>query len=158
MPRGNACIEIRKCPYFADLLDRSTIPRPRHVIKAIREFQCGFAGSTPKVCCTVVSKSASTLAVLPLAVEPPPVVLGHRNLRLLPSDTCGRIPDGVRITSGSKTSLMEFPWMALIAYYTGEASVRHRNMPDVDQEQVELPNHGPYQNVDRSIRINKSPK
>lgn len=42
----------------------------------------------------------------------------HENIKLLPRSDCGAISQDFRITSGSQASLMEFPWMALIAYQT----------------------------------------
>lgn len=45
----------------------------------------------------------------------PDSVVGHLNFHLLPTN-CGRIYDGNRITNGNATGVLEFPWMALIAY------------------------------------------
>lgn len=47
----------------------------------------------------------------------------HENYNLLPNDICGPILTNSRITAGKKTSLNEFPWMALIAYQTGKLLV-----------------------------------
>lgn len=39
----------------------------------------------------------------------------HRNLKLLPFDTCGDSTTE-RISNGNKTGLFEFPWMAMLQY------------------------------------------
>lgn len=39
----------------------------------------------------------------------------YKNVELLPKN-CGAISDATRITQGSETALMEFPWMALLVY------------------------------------------
>lgn len=44
----------------------------------------------------------------------------HPNLKLLPQENCGSTSMTMRITSGKRTSIGEFPWMALIAYDTEE--------------------------------------
>nr|CAH7731242.1 unnamed protein product [Callosobruchus chinensis] len=136
LPKGEVCIEIRKCPYFDDLLNRSSIPRPRNVIKIIREHQCGFYANTPYVCCTrptpppppptLPSLPSPQRSLLAEASTSKPIaqllnrftsLTGHRNYHLLRSDICGSIQTNTRITGGKKTAINEFPWMALIAYY-----------------------------------------
>lgn len=140
------CVEIRKCPFFDDLLNRTAIPRPRSVIKLIRENQCGFSGNTPYVCCqkpspetstephrTVPTSTTKRLVVLDEATEPydqdisqdnfGSLIRSHPNFRLLSNDICGPIATDSRITSGSKATLNEYPWMALIAYDVGELRV-----------------------------------
>ncbi|XP_071053752.1 CLIP domain-containing serine protease HP8-like [Onthophagus taurus] len=123
-PRGDTCVQIRKCPLFAELLSKTDIPRPRYVIKLIREHQCGFVGEVPKVCCfrrmNTSSKPKTSIIPIGRSYFPPPNVTNHTNLQLLPNNICGPISQGYRITSGNETSLEEFPWMALIAYETGE--------------------------------------
>ncbi|CAG9813077.1 unnamed protein product [Phaedon cochleariae] len=67
-PRGEICVEIRKCPFFDDLLDRSPIPRPRSVINIIRAHHCDFQGNVPFVCCNrtaPIYAPPPTLAPLP---------------------------------------------------------------------------------------------
>ncbi|XP_017773669.1 PREDICTED: venom protease-like [Nicrophorus vespilloides] len=118
-PRGDFCVEIRRCPYFADLLDRSVIPRPKHVIDTIRTFQCGFKDNTPLVCC---QKEQATS----LQAAKPPDTSKHRNRVLVPQDDCGPIANEFRITGGREAGLYEFPWMALLAYKTDKSGHEFR--------------------------------
>lgn len=141
-------MEIRTCPFFDDLLNRTMIPRPRHVIKLIRDNQCGFYGNIPYVCCqksmpetTTITTEAQTtppsttqLPFIPASVTEryeqeeeiashdnlENIITSHPNYRLLANDICGPIATDGRITSGSKATLNEYPWMALIAYDVGE--------------------------------------
>ncbi|XP_018569549.1 serine protease easter-like [Anoplophora glabripennis] len=48
---------------------------------------------------------------------PPPDVLNHENLKLLPEE-CGQINYDSKIRDGTEAGLREFPWMALLAYNT----------------------------------------
>lgn len=118
-PRGNTCIEIRSCPYFSELLNKTPIPRPKNVIKFIKEHQCGFHGNVPKVCCSDKYMNLNNMngnnILLPYKTFK---ITNHKNFKLLPKD-CGKLSDDFRITGGTKASLLEFPWMALIAYDTG---------------------------------------
>lgn len=122
-------------------MNKSPIPRPRSVIKLIKENQCGFDGSTPYVCCHVPKQE--TLTEEPTTIsrttqssssskEPyetsedfshndlESLISSHRNYRLLSNEICGQIATNIRITSGTKAMLNEYPWMALIAYDVGE--------------------------------------
>ncbi|CAH0551214.1 unnamed protein product [Brassicogethes aeneus] len=132
-PRGDVCVEIYQCPFFVDLLQRSPKPRPPRVVNIIREKQCGMVGrKIPKVCCTL-QKSSSTTTIKPKTTtfktfkikKDPEIdirtdISTHKNFDLLPHDTCGPIIGDSRITSGTSTFLGEYPWMALIIYYTDE--------------------------------------
>lgn len=73
----------------------------------------------PMVCCPTRSPPSNAKAMVPRITQPPDVT-GHKNLWLLPQDICGEVYSGFRITSGSKTDVMEFPWMALLAYSTSK--------------------------------------
>lgn len=116
-PRGNVCVEIRSCPFFADLLDRNPIPRPRRIIKFIRDHHCGFQFNTPKVCCHS-NNSKSKQGITELKDTKERRISEHKNIDLLPKGNCGKLSHNYRITDGSSTSILEFPWMALIAYDT----------------------------------------
>ncbi|XP_025833752.1 CLIP domain-containing serine protease 2 [Agrilus planipennis] len=115
-PKGELCVEIRKCPFFAELLDKTPIPRPRRVIDIIRAHHCGFHGNSPKVCCSTLMPQ--NLKTPQKSENQVPDVSNHPNLRLLPTENCGTIINDFRITSGAKTGVKEFPWMALLAYLT----------------------------------------
>lgn len=113
-------------------MNRTIIPRPKYVIKLIRENQCGFSGSTPLVCCqtgttdTPQEKYISTSTIAPTPIESDSnsnlvtAIKSHPNYPMLASDICGPIIGDTRITSGSKAKINEYPWMALIAYHVGE--------------------------------------
>lgn len=143
--RGEVCVEIRKCPFFDDLLNRTRIPRPRSVIKLIRDNQCDFYSNTPYVCCeqslpetkteTPSTTASTTTESISAPFDPNDIfgeiedtshenfindIASHPNYRLLPNEICGPIATDRRITSGSKAVLNEYPWMALIAYDVGK--------------------------------------
>ncbi|CAG9774041.1 unnamed protein product [Ceutorhynchus assimilis] len=133
-PLGDDCLEITQCPFFVDLLDKTPIPRPRSIIKIIKQHQCGFAGETPKVCCfrkptTTTTTTTQRPARSILQQSTISNLYSHRNFELLPVNRCGPIANQVltnRITAGRKTSLEEFPWMALIAYNTPDVGIEFR--------------------------------
>lgn len=137
------CIEPTKCPFFSELLKYTPIPRPKFVINLIKEKECGFDGKTPYVCCHLSSRETSTeqpTTVSSIAKEEDSVssetytstentsidnlesaINSHPNYRLLSNDICGPSATDSRITSGTKATLNEYPWMALLAYKIGES-------------------------------------
>lgn len=121
-PRGDVCITIRKCPYFLELLDNSPIPRPRPVIKIIKEHQCGFDSHTPKVCCFVNDSEDAKIKADQITLKNVKTskILNKDKVNLLPMSNCGVVSKDFRITGGTEASLLEFPWMSLIAYETNE--------------------------------------
>ncbi|CAG9860068.1 unnamed protein product [Phyllotreta striolata] len=139
-PKGNACVAIRQCPYFNDLLNNSPLPRPRNVIKIIRDHQCGFKRNTPYVCCdkTTPTPVTTTSTNAPEITthwrnERPNVVdrfsgslATHPNYYLLPRDICGAIKSDFRITNGQRAELNEYPWMALIFYNSSDGVIDFR--------------------------------
>ncbi|XP_030765186.1 CLIP domain-containing serine protease 2-like isoform X2 [Sitophilus oryzae] len=137
-PLGGTCVEIRKCPFFSELLDRSPIPRPRSIVKIIREHHCGFENNNPKVCCSMATSTTTTSTTpRPTSVKKvqrlPEMFKGlkhklskHRNYHLLPKDTCGPISANSRITNGKGTNIEEFPWMVLVAYGSPDEEVEFR--------------------------------
>lgn len=46
-----------------------------------------------------------------------PDIQNHPNMRLLP-EVCGNIGSD-RILGGTRTTLLEMPWMVLLSYFTG---------------------------------------
>ncbi|KAJ8953050.1 hypothetical protein NQ314_007425 [Rhamnusium bicolor] len=124
--RGEICVAIRQCQFFDDLLNKSSIPRSRSVIKMIRENQCGFNGKMPYVCCQrptlpPESSTEATTVTPPLLDTLTDIRNRHTNFNLLPDNICGPISTDSRITFGKKTAISEYPWMALIAYYTSRS-------------------------------------
>lgn len=61
----------------------------------------------------------------PTFVPNPPDVKNHRNLRLLDLEICGPITEQ-KIFGGNKTGVLDFPWMALIAYRIGPNKIEFR--------------------------------
>ena len=92
-----------------------TRPLPPDVIDFLRKSQCGFSGNSPLVCCPV---STVTATVPEIAEEGPVVNPDHPNLVLLPLNICGPVSAN-KIYNGKKTSLFQYPWMALIGYNRG---------------------------------------
>lgn len=94
-------------------------PKTPEIFKTLRNSQCGFDGRYPKVCCALryqawmppITRVISTTEAYNRIRE-------NTNLNSLvdqlPSD-CGR-DLSVRIIGGERTSLDEFPWMALLEY------------------------------------------
>lgn len=109
------CIDLKSCPILLSLLTM-TRPLPSEVIDFLRNSQCGFKGSSPLVCCPLPTPSP-TEAPKP-AVEEPPDVSSHPNLRLLPLNICGPVSAN-KIVNGNRTVLFQYPWMALIRYNKG---------------------------------------
>ncbi|XP_008553594.2 uncharacterized protein LOC103575539 [Microplitis demolitor] len=111
------CIDIRECPDLVALLQVK--PKTPEIFKTLRNSQCGFDGRYPKVCCALryqawmppITRVISTTEAYNRIRE-------NTNLNSLvdqlPSD-CGR-DLSVRIIGGERTSLDEFPWMALLEY------------------------------------------
>ncbi|XP_050293697.1 CLIP domain-containing serine protease HP8-like [Anthonomus grandis grandis] len=144
------CIKITDCRFFTDLLDKTPIPRPKWVVTMIRKHQCGFEDNIPKVCCNreyLQHSTTTTTTPQPITtthnppkrmVQTEPDLLfnsfpgdfySHPNIDLLLGHRCGPIPQQRlinRITSGKKTYLEEFPWMALIAYNTPDVGIEFR--------------------------------
>lgn len=111
-PLGSSCVEITKCKFFVDLMKRSPYPRPKAVIKVLRDHHCGLYKNVPKVCCYVTSQQSH-------GTKNMSDLLYHKNIKLLPFDSCGKVHFaalGSRIINGYGTLPLEFPWMALIVY------------------------------------------
>lgn len=73
----------------------------------LRQSQCGFNGFSPLVCCP------ETTLLRPAAVRSEKLVLPKSVLPKPP--TCGNDLED-RIFGGTKTSIFEFPWFALLKY------------------------------------------
>ncbi|XP_070528702.1 phenoloxidase-activating factor 3-like isoform X2 [Cardiocondyla obscurior] len=126
---GN-CINIRNCPEIISIL-RGPRPFPPEKIRFLRKLQCGFEGNDPKVCCNQtmtittkqlesdlsVSQQTTTIMTEESGIDlGPPNVTNHPNLRLLNHSRCGLTSMGLKMFGGEKTRVLEFPWMALLAY------------------------------------------
>ncbi|XP_031788613.1 CLIP domain-containing serine protease 14D [Nasonia vitripennis] len=74
-------------------------------------------GKLPKIRFTTsIWETTSTTSSAPAAVAGAP----HPNLDLLDHKLCGHIAPELRIYGGSESKLFEFPWMALLAFDSGE--------------------------------------
>ncbi|CAH0550473.1 unnamed protein product [Brassicogethes aeneus] len=114
---GN-CLVIHECPSLYQLLQRRPIKRVDS--DYLRNSQCGFQGTFPKVCCPIGSEpeSQSTPVAPPRPTSRPTISGGggSQGASLLPTkENCG-VGTENRIYGGEKTDLDEFPWMALIQY------------------------------------------
>lgn len=117
------CIDLKSCPVLLSLLTM-TRPLPSEVIDFLRNSQCGFSGNSPMVCCPV-STPSTTEAAKP-AVQDPPDVSSHPNLRLLPLNICGPVSTS-KIFNGNRTVLFQYPWMALVRYNKGNNIIYYCN-------------------------------
>ncbi|XP_032667922.1 CLIP domain-containing serine protease 2-like [Odontomachus brunneus] len=120
------CISIRDCPSLIEIL-RGPRPLPKETLETLRNAQCGFEGNYPMVCCinqntepvtTNPVPTPTTDTMVQASVPDPPNVVNHPNLRLLNHQVCGHITQE-KLIGGNKTGVIEYPWMALIAYETG---------------------------------------
>ena len=64
-----------------------------------------------------MSAEETKFSQAPAFVPDPPDVKNHRNFRLLDLELCGPVVEQKNV-SGNKTGVLEFPWIALIAYRT----------------------------------------
>lgn len=69
----------------------------------------------------VTTTTTTTERVVQSNMDDPPNVMNHPNLRLLDHHICGPITQK-KLLGGNKTSVLEYPWMALIAYDVGRGS------------------------------------
>ncbi|KAK2583732.1 hypothetical protein KPH14_009650 [Odynerus spinipes] len=126
--KNGICINIKNCEELINILKISR-PLPQVLLDFLRDSQCGFEGTTPKVCCQTRTTSppvnVTTAAPIVETVLDPPDVSNHPNLRLLHHDICGPITER-RIIGGNKTGVFDFPWMALIAYNVGQRTPEFR--------------------------------
>lgn len=133
------CVGIRNCPPLLNLLQAR--PLQSGTVDFLRESQCGFEGSDPRVCCPIQSGSGggggedgyenrdggshstnpSTFGQQDFGGNNDNGNGNDANLQydlsnnpLLPTD-CGK-DLSQRIVGGERTELDEFPWMALLEY------------------------------------------
>lgn len=121
---------IHECQFIINFLTNSPKPLSSETVKTLREYQCGFEGSTAKVCCpsepVTIDDANSRIT--------PPDVTTHKNYNLLPLKTCGPLNSDDRIIGGNKTSLFQFPWMALISYQTGIENICLKPDPKMSKQ------------------------
>ncbi|XP_077300206.1 CLIP domain-containing serine protease HP8-like isoform X2 [Arctopsyche grandis] len=123
------CLVLNECDEIFSILKESSRAFLPAIHDILKESHCGFDGFRPKICCPLSSPtSSSTPKVTERPIEQntipgltsennsllPPDVTRHPNLNQLPVN-CGD-DDSDKITAGERTSIMEYPWMALIAH------------------------------------------
>ncbi|XP_071650285.1 serine protease ea-like [Temnothorax longispinosus] len=120
------CINIRNCPEIIAIL-RGPRPLSAEALRTLRNSQCGFEGSDPKVCCNqaTTTTTSTTTTTAPDTDPGPPDVTNHPKLRLLDHVACGPI-NQQKVVGGNKTGIFQYPWMALIAYDTGRPNPEFR--------------------------------
>ncbi|XP_014372218.2 CLIP domain-containing serine protease 2 [Papilio machaon] len=102
------CILITRCE---KALERVKHHKSDATVKMLKNAHCGFDGVTHKVCCTELMINMRTLeddSTNEFDIEK------HPNIKLL-SEECGDT-DGNKIVGGSRTTLYEFPWLAIIIH------------------------------------------
>lgn len=100
------CIPIKQCSELVKLLQQR--PLPPEDLDFLRQSNCGFEGSNPKVCCANAGGGTSQQS------QSKPNGQGQSNL-LPGTNVCG-IQSVSKIVGGEATELNEFPWMALLEY------------------------------------------
>lgn len=105
-----SCVPIRQCSHMVQFMSEIPKPYSNAVVSYLRRFQCGQEGNSIKVCCPSqpINNQFNRRGVD-----------AHKNLKLLPLDSCGGNTDD-RIINGNKTGIFEFPWMVLISYQTSK--------------------------------------
>ncbi|XP_046751120.1 uncharacterized protein LOC124414191 [Diprion similis] len=125
------CVNINHCDQLRELLNQRR-PLPSSTLSILNKSQCGFEGNLPKVCCPRNTQPEPTTTTnvpdvpdVSNEIPPPPDVTNHPNLRLLDNVRCGPITEP-KIFGGNKTTVFEFPWMALIGYDVGKRDPEFR--------------------------------
>ncbi|XP_034938455.1 CLIP domain-containing serine protease 14D-like [Chelonus insularis] len=123
--KDGICIILPECSALMKLLkNRRTINETS--LNFLRESKCGFKGMTPKVCCKEIppneiiqfnSQDKLILSSLDSSDDEIkfPDTANHPNLKYLKHDICGPMFNG-KIMGGAKTSVIDYPWMALLSY------------------------------------------
>ncbi|CAD6240899.1 GSCOCT00008986001.2-RA-CDS [Cotesia congregata] len=115
-PSGSisSCIIVTECPSLLSIL-KGPRPIPYEALELLRLSQCGFEGMWPKVCCEQPVPLSTTIEPDLSTIPNPPDVVNQSNVRLLNHTICGPITEP-KIFGGNKTGVLDYPWMALIAY------------------------------------------
>ncbi|KAF2896513.1 hypothetical protein ILUMI_09662 [Ignelater luminosus] len=102
------CIPAKECQPVIDFIQRNS-PLSQANKDILRFYQCSVDNS---VCCP------DSQFVIPSSNNPdnelPPDVTNHKNIELLPTE-CGPITSD-RFVIGHRTSIFDYPWMALLNY------------------------------------------
>lgn len=118
-PNGNAgvCMNIYNCYTITEYMKTIKKVTPK-ISETLFKYYCGVEGNTVKVCCT------DEAIVFPRSLIDEDIETSKMEkdfkLSLLPSD-CGPLNTQNYIVGGSKTSLFDYPWMALLGFEEGDA-------------------------------------
>jgi len=118
---GSRCVAIQDCQQLLSLLKQR--PLQPQTIAELRQAQCGFEGTNPKVCCPQPPEEEVGLQNTPSeedimksqAMTQASASESHPSDRLLGADECG-IDNSQRIWGGNRTDLEQYPWAALLQY------------------------------------------
>lgn len=124
---AGSCTRIRECPPVLALLQSQPL-NPENV-NYLKQLQCGFEGTEPRVCCKPTptrppsGQTDDTIypGTIPLTDLKNGIESGNTSVAelfnnpLLPND-CGKVLN-TKIVGGTRADLDEFPWMALLEYY-----------------------------------------
>jgi len=102
------CILLPNCAPLYSILKKRPISSANADL--LKSSQCGFVGTTPKVCCPIGGapiSTSTTTSPRPITGEDSPLLPGN--------EICGTGTQD-RIYGGTKAQLDEFPWMALVEY------------------------------------------
>ncbi|GAB0087653.1 Serine protease grass [Sergentomyia squamirostris] len=135
------CTPVMQCPPILGIFNNAPRPLPPNIVTYLQRLQCNHPTGEAAVCCrrpaggSVISNPPPPSPVAPPPPRPLPPqvdtqisnevptgpvdVTNHPNLPLLPSNICGPILAD-KLAFGEKTSLFEYPWMALIRYEVAE--------------------------------------
>ncbi|KAJ8925738.1 hypothetical protein NQ315_009586 [Exocentrus adspersus] len=117
------CISIQECPTMIDFLNNAPKPFSKELSKLLNQYVCAYRDNAlfTEICCPSepINIMGGGRGFPETSTPPPPDVLTHENLKLLPEE-CGLIDTDYKIRGGKAAHLREFPWMAVLAYQTND--------------------------------------
>lgn len=126
--KSGICINLNKCDALLDTVKRDGLTS-QSTLQQLHRSMCGFEGKIPKVCCesqeTIAMEQSNRVAEIPIMIPDPPDVTQHPNLKLLDLNLCGPITEQ-KIVRGNRTGVLQYPWMALVAYKIGDSPPEFR--------------------------------
>lgn len=105
---------------MVDFLNKSPKPFSAELRALLNKYVCTYENNAvnTKICCPSDPIDLNDRSSKDLPAPPPPDVLNHENIKLLPEE-CGVIETGSKIRGGTDANLREFSWMAILGYRTG---------------------------------------
>ncbi|KAJ0175735.1 hypothetical protein K1T71_008894 [Dendrolimus kikuchii] len=123
------CTSIYDCGELLKVFEQT--PLSSDVVSFLRQSQCGFEGSTPRVCCgplpvrkqqVVTQKPTTSRPVITKRVDP----VFPEDAYPAPQDTCGVDTDNNNIYGGTVTDLDEYGWLTLLGYLTSTQNISYK--------------------------------